>query len=188
MWAFSHLSGGVWLPPLPPGYGPGKGGWGTVRVAGVHAARMIRPMHPIPCLHIWQVLHITETIKVRQESFIMDMKKKLLPGPKEGGVKPPNPAIGSATTEVTVPASPTNRDKIIYSVNCARGRLQNCPNPCCSSHWCHPGLPPDQGEARFCSMPGCIPSNCIEWSRSGRLGPSSLQPLCSLQTTLLFLS
>ena len=38
MWTISHLERGV---SDPPGCGPGKGGWGTVRVAGVHAARMI---------------------------------------------------------------------------------------------------------------------------------------------------
>ena len=44
MWIFSHLGVCVCLPP--PGYGPSKGALRTVQVAGVHAARMIRPMHP----------------------------------------------------------------------------------------------------------------------------------------------
>ena len=43
---------GGWSDPLLPGYEPGKGGWGTVWMAGVHATRMIRPMHPILYLHI----------------------------------------------------------------------------------------------------------------------------------------
>ena len=63
MWIFSHLGMCV-SDPSAPGYGPSKGSWGTVpvQVAGVHAARTRRPMHPIPYLHIWEVLQTTETI------------------------------------------------------------------------------------------------------------------------------
>ena len=56
MWTFSHLCACMRahacvcvspLPPAPPGYRPGKGGWGPLRVAAVHAARMIRPPHTV---------------------------------------------------------------------------------------------------------------------------------------------
>ena len=46
-------------------------------MAGVHAARMITPIHPVPYLHISEMLQTTETIKVGQESFIMGQEKKV---------------------------------------------------------------------------------------------------------------
>ena len=98
---FSHGGGGSSNSLLATGLAI-KEGWGTVRVAGVSAARLIRPVHPILYLHMWEVLQTTETIKVRQESFIMDRgKKKSLCGSRGEVVQPPQPPPRSASAQVS---------------------------------------------------------------------------------------
>ena len=74
----SSLSAHITRLPVQTDHMAARRHWGTVQVPGVHAARMTRPMHSISYLQMWEVLQTTETIKFRQDSFIMDRKKEEL--------------------------------------------------------------------------------------------------------------